>query len=306
MGDCKNRTGDTCTGRSSSLGLAAIMLPVMATLSMALPSPVAAQVVTTPQLDGAVIRARLAPTWAQPGRTFPKDAADLDAMLAQKDVGRLTARLRAANKADEVLLDLNWEQTQLFNGAGFIIAYAYMVDLWRLGSVLPGPNGDQMKQTAAMLFLYSVDLVTLDGPRCADPSAPGHRQDQLFMQNKALIDYIRSLPRATRMTLGTVSLDVELATAAVRSNDDVLCSGGLAQITQGLKAQGDKPLPQVPNAPGTFGKTYIVPLAPGYKPEFNNTNVWQPKQMAARQKLPENLTRLLTLPTDEQTAPTSK
>ena len=251
------------------------------------------ETVVAPQLDGATLRARLAGTMAPEGRAMPADVRDLDAMMASGDVARLTARLRSAHVAHDIDLDMNWEQSRIYDGAGFIVAYAYMNDLWRFGSAMPPPAGEEIKQSAAMMFLYIYDLATIDGPRCADVSAPGHRVDQLISQNRPLIAYLGSLPRADRMQLGTVSLDIEAATFPFRKDDAVLCSGGLAQITGGLQAQGDKPLPQVPNAPGTIGKTYAVPSAPDYKPGYVSAEAWRPKAAAARAMLPASLTRLL-------------
>lgn len=219
-------------------------------------------------------------------------------MLQSGDHMRLTERLRSAQTAREIDLDMNWEQAKLYDGAGFIIAYAYMHDLWRFGAALPAESGDGLKQSAAMMFLYSFDLITVDGPQCDDATAPIHRRDQLFTENRAIADYLRTLPRAYRMQIGTISLGVETATAHVRKNDDVLCSGGLAELSEGLKAQGTKALQQVPNVPGTYGKTYAVPPAPGYQPKFLDERAWRPKQATARQALPLSLTRLLSLPTD--------
>ncbi len=279
---------------------------VCAAVSMALTQGAAAQTVLAPQSDAATLRAHLANAMAPPGRAMPADANDLDAMLRSGDFVRLSARLRSPHTAQDLDLDMNWAQTRIFDGAGFLVAYGYMNDLWRLASALPASAGDELKQSAGMIFLYIFDLARVDGSRCADVSAPGHRIDQLFQQNPALIAYLRGLPEAARMQLGTISLDIETATAALRQNDPVLCSGGLDQITQGLKAQGDKPLPQVPNAPGTLGKTYAVPAAPGYKPAYVDAAVWQPKAAAARSALPATLTRLLSQAGGPPAAPAGK
>ena len=63
-------------------------------------------------------------------------------------------------------------QAKLYDGAGFIVAFAYMNDLWRLGAALPPASGDGLKRSATMMFLYSFALITVDGPQCADPTAP--------------------------------------------------------------------------------------------------------------------------------------
>jgi hypothetical protein len=259
-----------------------------------------AQSVAAPEMTAEALRAQLAPTWAAPGRPMPKDVAELDLMVRQKDFSRLSDRLRTARSIDDVGTDVIWEQTQLFNGGGFVFAYAYMFDLWRVAPVAPPQDADRIKQSAATAFLYALDLIYLDGPKCADVSAPGHRRDQLLTQNQDLIKYLVSLPIQTRMALGSQSLDVERATASFRHDDPVLCSGGAAEMAERLKAQGDKPLPLAPNPPGVVGKTYAVPPAPGYTPEFVSEDVWAPKQATARRSMPSALTRLLTTPADAQ------
>ena len=104
------------------------------------------------------------------------------------------------------------------------------------------------------------------------------------------------------MTLGTASLAVEAATAAVRTNDEFLCSGGAAEIEHDLKAQGDKPLAKAPTATGAAAKAYLLPSAPGYRPQFLAPTVWGPKQAALRPTLAAGLTRLLTMPGDAPAA----
>lgn len=246
-----------------------------------------------PQMDGPALRARLAPAMAAPGRPMPRDAADLDAMSLQPSAEPLLARLRRTTTPQDILLDMNWEQIQLYDGAGYGIAIAYMFDLWRIGSILPPAQGDPTKQTAAMMFVYAFELIALDGLKCADPTAPEHRRDQLFTQNRGIVAYMSGLPLNTRMTLGTISLSIELATAPLRQNDTVLCSAGLVQMSEGLKAQGDKPLPQVPTPPGMLGTTYAVPPPPGFVPGFVAADVWGPRQVEVRRQLPATLTRLL-------------
>lgn len=267
-------------------------------------APATIQTVIAPQADSVILRARLASVMAPPGRPLPPDVSELDAMFERNDMIALTARLRDAQQAPEIFMDMNWLQAKLYNGAGFLMAYAYMHDLWRLGSAIPGDTGEEMKQSASMIFVYSLVLISIDGLKCADVTAPAGRQNQLFSQNQPLMAYMRTLPRTTRMTLGTMALQMEVATATVRKNDCVLCSGGLAQIKEGLEAQGQSPLTQVPNAPGTLGKTFEVPAAPGYTPQFVDEGVWAAKQAAARLELPASLTRFLTLPSDTPTAAT--
>ena len=43
-----------------------------------------------------------------------------------------------------------------------------MYDLWRLGTALPAPTGEELKGSAAMMFLYNLSLIALDVEKCAD------------------------------------------------------------------------------------------------------------------------------------------
>lgn len=229
---------------------------------------------------------------APPGRTLPADSAELDSMAASPSA-QLSTRLRAANDTAAISADLNWEQARVFEGGGFILAYAYLTDLWRLGVATPGPTGEALKESAAMMFFYGLDLVAVDAVECKDTSAPAHRRDQLFGQNPDLLDFIRQLPVPARTQAADISLAVELATSSLRKPDPVLCSGGLAEIQQGLAAQGARPLQQAPSAPGTYGRSYLVPPAPGYKPDFTPAAEWAGRRAEARRQLPTALTRLL-------------
>ena len=264
-----------------------------------------AQTVAAPQLDAATLRSRLAHTMAAPGKPMPSDSAELDAMLSQKSDLTLRQRLQGESSASGILLDLNWEEKNIYNGANWLIPYAYMVDAWRLGAALKSPTGEELKKTAGMYFLYTLSVAIVDGTKCSDKSAPGHRIDQLMVNNRQIIQYVLNLPRADRMALGSMAVGLESATASVRPDDEVLCGGGVAQMAHDLAAQGSKPLQQVPNAPGAAGKSYEVPSSPGYEPGFVSADQWRPKQIQARQALPATLTRLLTLPS-EATSPPSK
>ena len=238
-----------------------------------------------------------------PQMTMPANRADLDRWLATRDYKSLQASLAGVRDASAIGLDLNWERARLYDGQGLLLALAYAHDLWRLGVATPGQAGDELKQTAAAFTLYGVELIILDGPSCADESAPGHHLDQIAFGFAPILRYAGGLPPADRARIVQVAVAVEQGTASVRGPDDVLCGGGMAEIKAGLAAQGNKPMPQVPNAPGTFGKTYVVPTAPGYKTEFRDPSVWEPKQAEARAQMSANLIQLLDKAAPSPTSP---
>ncbi len=237
-----------------------------------------------------------------PGEAMPDNRAALDTALAQ-DQGALLKMLASQKDPTQVYLDLNWERARIYDGAGFTVSLAYMLDLWRVAPALPadsatvhGDTPDSLRQTAVAFALYNVALVEIDGTRCADPSAPSHRIDQLIQYGAPIFAYGRNVSDSDKATLVRVAVHVERATASVRTDDPVLCSGGLAQIQQGLAANGGKPLPQT-TVPGVVGKTETVPDAPGYKPQFVAPEVYQPRQRALRATLPSALQTLLATPT---------
>ena len=248
------------------------------------------------------VREALGRTMAEkPGEAMPADRADLDRWLKAKDYPSIIAALRIAHTEDDVLRNMNWEQVQIYNGASVLISFIYMSDLWRLGSALPPPHGDEMKQTAVAVGLYAYEEIALDGPSCGDPSAPAHHHDQLIADNQPVWAFGLALPEAQRTDIVKVALAMEQGALSVRGPDSVLCSGGLSEIQQGLAAQGDKPLPQVANRPGAVGKTFKVPDVPAYHPDFKPDAAWRPQQAAARAKMPALLLHLMKL--DQPAAP---
>jgi hypothetical protein len=228
-----------------------------------------------------------------PPSRMPADAANLDRMLVSGEYLALTKRLREAESIDEIERDLSWEDHKIYDGGGFYVAFAYAYDAWRLGEARKDVVGAIHKQRAGLAFLYAYDLIVVDGPKCADVSAPGHRFDQLMMQNAGILAFLKAQSQTVRYNFGSVSVDLEKATSELRQPDKVLCSGGLAQMSESLRAQHDKSLPTVP---GNVGKTVLVPGSADFKPQFLDASVWQSKQAEARSKLPTLLTSFLQGP----------
>ena len=262
-----------------------------------------AQSVAEPKDSAEMLRLRLAPQMNPPGRPMPADAAQLDRAYKEGQYLQLVRRLNSPSAPDAIALDLNWEQSRLFDGAGFVVTYGYMNALWRLAQMLPVADRGGIEGSAAMVFLYNYILIAVDGVRCGDATAPVHRRDQLLQDNRAIVTYLANLPVEARMRLASVAVGLERATSHVRRNDPVLCRGGMAEIIAGLQAQGSKPLPTVPAAPGSPGDTVLVPPIATYTPSFIDEATAGPKQDAIRQALPETLTRWLQAPATGSPAP---
>jgi hypothetical protein len=222
---------------------------------------------------------------------MPADAAELDVLLRNNDETALALRLRQVSTAQDLLLNTNWEQHAVYQGAGFIVSYQLMVDLWHLAEAQPDQNNDETKENSALFFLYTLDLIMTDGPKCQDDTAPGHRADQVFFENRSVLRYLMTLPVPERMLVGTASLHIESATAALRQNDTVLCSDGLAEFKAAMAADAQ----HIPAPAGAVGKSYVY-VPPGYQPGFVAPAQWQPKQAQARANLPDFLTHFLSQP----------
>lgn len=245
------------------------------------------------QISTASAQQPVAPPAQQP---LPPNAAELDALLGAKNYLEIGKVLKAANTANAVLLDMNWESQKMTAGASAFISFAYAFDLWRLGSSLQPPQADELKKTAVMVVLYTYELIDLDGQKCQDVSAPGNRMHQTTMSFPQIIKYGAALPDPDKNIVEQIALKLEQRTAPLRADDDFICRDGLDEIQKGLEKNGDKPLPQLPTQPGMIGKTVGIPQDPTYQAKFVPKDVWLPKQAAERASLPKLLATVLTPP----------
>ena len=105
---------------------------------------------------------------AQP--PLPANAAELDGLLAQKNYAALGNVFKTKNPS-EVMLNMNWQKTKMMAGASTFVNFAYIMDLDRLSTALGDVRGAELKKTAAMMLLYTYELILIDGAKCKDVSA---------------------------------------------------------------------------------------------------------------------------------------
>jgi hypothetical protein len=135
--------------------------------------------------------------------------------------------------------------------------------------------------------LYALQQIEIDGKRCADPSAPEHRLDQLTPGRAPVWQYVLSLPEQTRRDLAFEALKLEARTAKLRRDDPVLCSGGAANIAQALR---DDRTPLTPQS-GGHRDVQAAQVAAYVDPAVS-----APKQAQFRAGMPMFLARVLKLP----------
>ncbi len=230
---------------------------------------------------------------------MPGNVAQLDAALAAKDYARVNRIHGEIRSGDELLLLMNWEQVRIFNGeGGFYLSQLYMHDLWAMASALEAahrPEAADMKQTAVLIGLYSYELVVLDGTKCTDSTAVGHRMDQLTGGNAEAWAYIPQIPEDMRAKMVWAALQIESHTASVRKNDDVLCQGGLTQMIAGLgeAARTGQAPREVPNQPGMVGRSYAVAPPKDFQIGYASPDVWRPAQAKLRESMPARLSGIM-------------
>jgi hypothetical protein len=246
-----------------------------------------------------------APAWPQPPApqvkpTLPPNAAQLDTLLTTKQYLQLGQLLRQTSAADAIVLNMNWQREKMLAGASAFINFSYAWDLWRMAEAVPPAQGSGLKEMAVLVALYGVALIAIDGVKCQDVSAPGHRRTQILTTYPYIWKHAPTLPVEKRTLLVQTALRLEQSTAARRPDDDFLCRDGLDQMQHALKQNAGKPLQEAPQ-PGQLGKTMIIPAAPDYQPKFQSRDAWLPKQTEARAAMPKILSELMEkLPAPKQ------
>jgi hypothetical protein len=221
---------------------------------------------------------------------LPSDKA-LDAMVAARDWNGLGAALSQASDQASLTRALDWLQAKVTAGGGFMIAVMYARELWTIGEAMKLDDpGRDLRVTAGMMMLYAVELIAIDGAKCEDESAPGHRLDQISEMDAAIFKFLRTQSADIKSKVVDTALALEQRTAPLRRDDDVICRGGLAEMQAGLEHGTQK---EVPDASGHYGKDVEVAAPPGWAPKFVPPSTYRPLQEAARASMRENLFSLV-------------
>ncbi len=237
---------------------------------------------------------------------MPANVAQLDAALAAKDYAAINRIHGDIRTADDLLLLMNWEQVRIFNARGGIyLSLLYMTDLWGMASAMEGAGpanaaeAANLKQTAVFMALYSYQLIVLDGTKCSDSSAVGHRMDQLTADHPEIWSYVPQIPEPMRAQAIWVATTLETRSAQARPNDDVLCQGGLTQMIAGLaeSARTGQGPQEVPNQPGVVGRSYAVPTPKDFQIGYVSPDVWRPEQARLRETMPAKLMDIMKVKT---------
>lgn len=231
------------------------------------------------------------------GLPLPANAAELDQLLSQKQYLKLGQALQQANDFNSISLNMNWQRLRLQAGASSFVNYGYMFSLFRLGASVPDASlpeekksAAELKKTAVVILLYTYELITLDGTKCKDVSAPERHLQTLFKTFGYVLSFAASLSDADVDMVVKAALRMEHLTAPWRGNDDFLCRGGVAELQSGVQKGTVR---EVPTPPGSVGKTMEVTPDPAYQPEFVDRDIWKPKQDQIRATMPATLAKVV-------------
>ena len=220
--------------------------------------------------------------------------ADLDALLAARSWNRLGDALSQPGTIEDAWKRLNWLKTRVENGAGFFVSILYARDLWAIGNLQKVDNPAlDLRESAAVISLYTYELILIDGSKCEDRTAPENRGMQLFKSQAATFAFLKQLSPELKSKLVDLAIAMEQKTAPQRADDDLLCRDGLEQ----MKASLDRYMQQgVPTPAGQIGKTVAVAPPPGWTPKFLSPDAYRPMQDQIRAAMRENLLKLVAQP----------
>jgi hypothetical protein len=223
-----------------------------------------------------------------PSPELPANAADLNGLLYMKDWNGLGAALKDADQTPVTRVKaMNWLQRRVLRGAEYFVVYAYMRELWTVGTV---SQSEGMRQTAGAMALYAYALIAIDGAKCQDQTAPGNRMTQLLGLNPSTFSFVKSQPAETKAKMIDLAITIENRTSSARRDDDLLCRGGLEEYKAAFEGGTQT---EVPNSTGHFGKTFQVEPPADWKPKFAPPEVYRPKQEIARNAMREALLKLI-------------
>ena len=167
-----------------------------------------------------------------PAATLPSDT-QLNTLLAARNWNGLQLAFSRPRDAVTYVRGLDWLKAKIFAGdGGLLLALIYARDLWLLGE---SAKKDELRGTAALMALYASELIWIDGAKCEDRSAPGHRLDQLITGRADTLRFLKTEPAELKQKIVDAAIALERRTAPFRRDDELVCRGGLAEISAGTR-----------------------------------------------------------------------
>jgi hypothetical protein len=227
----------------------------------------------------------------RPGAASLPSDEQLDALLAARNWDGLVTAFEGVRSDESLVRALDWLDARINSGGGSLLGFLYTRFLWDLRSPqnVNDPDKDP-RLRAGLMVLYTLQLIIIDGTKCADQSAPGHRIDQLLADYGPVIQYLKTKRAKLKAKVIDAAIALEKRTAPLRKDDDLLCRGGLEEMMAGIEAGRTN---QVPTPPDQIGKTIVVDPPPDYAPKFVAPETYKPMQAKARSEIRSDLLKML-------------
>ena len=160
----------------------------------------------------ATVAPAVAQTQQQPGG-LPSNE-QLDALVAAKKWNELAEALAEVTNAEQFARKLDWLKAKVDAGGGLPLVLAYTQSLWDAGQSNPSanPSADpdkDLRATAAFMLLYTYALIAVDGVKCEDQSAAGHRLDQVLEMDVPILKFLKARPRKLKDKLIAGAINYE-------------------------------------------------------------------------------------------------
>jgi len=246
--------------------------------------------VMSPQADAREMFSDPAKSETRSGAASLPSDEQLDALLAARNWEGLVTAFESVRSDESSVRALDWLDARINAGGGSLLGFLYSRALWDIGSAqnVNDPDKD-LRFRAGLMVLYTLQLIIIDGTKCADQSAPGHRLDQLMAGYGPVLQYLKTKNAKFKAKV-IDAIALEKRTAPLRKDDDWLCRGGLEEMTAGIEAGRTK---QVPTPPDQLGTTVVVDPPPDYAPKFVAPEKYKPIQEKARSEIRSGLLKML-------------
>jgi hypothetical protein len=204
--------------------------------------------------------------------------ADLDRLYAAGKYRDVVQRMFEPGDNAEARAVLGWAQARVQGAAPHVLSVAYSDLLWNIGE---GQSNDSLREESALVLLYAVLAVGVDGAKCADAAAADARVRQILSTRQDRIAFARGLAPDRRKYLRESAVALEQSTASRRPEDRDICASGPEEIARQLATPGTVTREQ-PLKPGEVRRTVDIEPGPGYRPRFLAPDRWHARQAEVR------------------------
>ena len=220
----------------------------------------------------------------------------LDAVLATKDYLAIAKAIEQAPPIERFV----WLMSSVGAGKTVFLAFPLLRELSSLTQMKGSPLGAVADQAVGIIALYVYQAHLIDGAICEDASAPGPRMLQYLTISRPIFQSLKAKPFSQKLQLIKAALQMEQKTRHLRTGDDYLCRGGMAEFQANIKQLGrDVTVGELARKYGEKSKSgfgtdvKLPPPAKKYEPKFLPPEKYEPEQAKLRSNMADVLDALL-------------